>query len=207
MFSFCNTSLILTSAARVAEEVGYEHEDGPDQDPGEDGLASGMRFPWLVMIASVPALSLGARKHALEQNHPVTPHTVLLQPAAGVLPYQNPQRAGSDKLTHLRCNSPLIYFQNFQIRGPPAMNPARHCQTASWCFAALPAELSCCCKWMQARRKLPCTKCGLKASAHEVSEVLIQTSDCSLNYKLKLHHDAKPSPSNLAIFVILCPPD
>lgn len=118
MFSLRNTSLILTSAACVAEEVEYEHEDGPDRDPGEDGLASGMRFPWPVMFASVPALSLGTRKCALEQNHPVTPHTLLLQPAARVLPDQNPQRAGSDNLTHLRCNSPSVYFQNFQIRGP-----------------------------------------------------------------------------------------
>lgn len=122
MFSFCNTSLILTSAAPAAEEAGQAQAAGRRQPPrsacsrlGEgyptDGLASWMQFPWLVTFALQPRsqhFHLTPENMPLQKNHTLTSHILLLQPAAEVLSYTNTREARADILTHLRCDSLLI---------------------------------------------------------------------------------------------------
>lgn len=178
VFSFCNTSLILTSAAPAAEEAGHAHAAGRRQPRWsacsrlgegcpEDGLPSRMQFPWLVMFAPEPRsqhFHLTLENMPLNKNHTLTSHNLLLQPAAKVLSYINLQQARFDILTHLRCDSLLIYFKKFQIQGSPTMKPVYNCPSAyvPYCCAPGSAELP-------VQVNASPTKYRLKASVHEVS--------------------------------------
>lgn len=86
MFSFCNTKLILTSAAPAAEEAGHAHAAGCPAallelllQAGEgcptDGLPSWMQFPWLVMFAREPG---SQHFHLTQKTCPWTKITLLL---------------------------------------------------------------------------------------------------------------------------------